>query len=130
MSVPAPIQLGSTSSMVFLLAQESGILIDSFSRKTGSKQVQAYDATQGGTTGEVYHDFNADYDIKGKIILTNNATTGLATASPGVVATVANVTTGNGVTSGGVYGRTTSLDHTAEQLREFTATFKQYPGIT
>ncbi len=127
MSYPAPVTTGSTSTLVFLLAAQSGIAIEGFSRKTDSKTVDFYAADLGYTTGTVFHDFKAMYDVKGKALAANAS--GVGSASPGVVVTLADTTTGNGVTSGGIYTMDTSLDAQGEQLRDFSISARQLPGI-
>lgn len=124
MAYPAPVATGNGTSMNFIFAQETGLYIETFSRKTDSKKVQFFNASLGYTDGEIYFDFKAMYDVKGKY--TSNASVGAA--SPGVTVTLANLTTGNGVTSGGIYTQDTNYDHTGEQATDFTVTAQQLPG--
>ena len=124
MAADDPILLGLTGA-VFLLTAETGGIIQSFSRKTTRKNIPVYDPTVGKTTGMVYHDPSASYDIK--VITTGN--NGVVVAAPGVAITLANVTTGNGVTSGGIYTSDTTLEHQGEQLQTFSFTATQHPGI-
>lgn len=126
MAYPAPILIGSYSATTFLFAAETGIIIDSFSRKTESKVIEIYDGALGYTTGEIWHDFMATYSVKGK----TDGSTGIAAASPGVIITIANIITGNGVTTGGIYTKSTSRDHSAENVEEFSLDAQQRPGIT
>lgn len=128
MAYPAPVATGNGNIMNFLFAAETGIYIQAFSRKTGSKKVPFYNAVQGLTDGEIYHDFMADYDVKGKW-LGNTSESGVGAASVGVSLTLANLTSGNGVTSGGIYTQDTNMDHTEEQAADWTVTAKQLPGI-
>lgn len=107
------------------MTAETGGAIQSYSRDTERKFNFVYDAGVGYTTGFVAHDPKATYSIE--LILTSGS--GLAAASPGVVLTLANTTTGNGVASGGVYCQSTSLRHAAEDFRKFTISAFQYPGI-
>lgn len=120
-----PILLG-LSGAVFLLSAESGGFIQSYQRKTGSSMVKVYDASVGQTVGKVYHDFVATYDVR----LITTATTGVSGAAPGVAVTLANTSTGNGVTAGGIYTSDTTLSHNAGQLQEFSLTAEQMPGIS
>lgn len=126
MAYPAPVSLGSATTLTFLLQAETGIVIGSFSRKTDSKKVEIYDASVGYTTGDIYHDFKADYDVKGR----QNNTTGIAAAAPGVAVTLANTSTGNGVTTGLIITQNTNIDHSSENPREFSISAMQRPGIT
>lgn len=127
MAVKPPITIGLAGT-TFLLTAETGGLIQSFSRATNSKVIDVYDASLGYTVGSVYHDFFADYNVK--IITTGDgAQTGIADAAPGVALTLANISSGNGVDGGGIYTRSTTLDHQGGQLQEFTAVAKQFPGV-
>lgn len=125
MAYPAPVATGNGNIMNFLFAEETGIYIQGFGRKTDSKVVEFYNAAKGFTDGDIYHDFKAMYDVKGKY--TSNANIGAA--SPGVAVAFSNLTTGNGVTSGGIYTQNTSYDHTEEQATDWTVSAKQLPGI-
>lgn len=126
MAYPAPVATGNGTEMNFLFAVEVGIYIQAFSRKTDSKKVQFYNAAAGLTDGEIYHDFKAMYDVKGKWLGSVNS---IGQASPGVTVVLANLTTGNGVTSGGIYTQDTNYDHTSEQASDWTVTAQQLPGI-
>jgi len=119
-----PILLG-LSGATFLITAESGGLVMSFSRQTSRKTIDVYDASVGKTTGRVFHDPSATYNVR----LITTAGTGVPAASPGVALTLANATTGNGVSAGGIYTETTEVSHQSEQLREFTVTARQFPAI-
>lgn len=128
MAVKPPITIGLAGT-TFLLTAETGGLIQSFSRATNSKVIDVYDASLGYTVGSVYHDFFADYNVK--IITTggSEAPTGIFDSAPGVPLTLASISSGNGVDGGGIYTRSTTLDHQGGQLQEFTAVAKQFPGV-
>ena len=128
MLYPAPVATGNGNIFNFLFSAETGIYIESFGRKTDSKKVSFYNAAAGYTDSEIYHDFKAMYDVKGKFISASN--TGVAVASPGVAVTLANLTTGNGVTGGGIYTQNTSFDHTGEQAADFSINAQQLAGLT
>jgi hypothetical protein len=125
MAYPAPVPVGGATAFTFLLAAQTGISVQTWGRKADSKLVDVYNAAVGYTDSSTYHDFKAMYDVKG--VLSGN--TGIAAASPGVVITLADVISGNGVTSGGIYTQNTSEDHQAEQNRDFTVSARQLPGI-
>lgn len=120
-----PILIG-LSGAVFLIPAEAGGLIQSFSRSTERTKINVYNSSVGYTTGLVFHDALANYNIKIITLTTNN---GLTAASPGVALTLAGITTGNGVSAGGIYCLQPTLDHTGGQLQEYTITAVQYPGI-
>jgi hypothetical protein len=128
MSYPGPVSLGAGTSTSFLLQAETGLIIESFSRKTESKSIEIYDGSVGYTTGEIFHDFMATYSVKGKTNVSGSRS-GIAVAAPGVAVTIANLNTGNGVTSGGIYTKSTSVDHSNEQVEEFSLDAVQRPGI-
>lgn len=119
-----PILIG-LSGATFLLTAETGGIIQSYSRRTQRQEIPVYNAAVGYTTGSVFHDPSANYTVR--IITTGN--TGVAAAAPGTALTLANTTSGNGVSSGGIYTTSTSLDHNGGALREFSAEAIQRPGI-
>jgi hypothetical protein len=121
----APILIGLTGA-TFLLTAETGGIIQSFQRNVESKKIAVYDGSVGATTGMVFHDPHATYTVK--IITTGS--TGLAAATPGATITLANTSSGNGVTTGGVYADSIQLSHDAEQLQTLTITAEQWPAIT
>ncbi len=120
----APILLG-LSGALFLLVNEGGGMVQSFERDTERTEILVYDASLGYDTGLVSHNPVASYTVE--IISTGN--TGIMAAAPGVAVTLANITTGNGVTSGGIYTTGTKLSHPGGQLQRMTITAKQRPGI-
>lgn len=127
MAAGDPIKLGALATNgVFLMTSETGIIINSFRRQVNSKKLEFYDASAGQVTGVVYHDFVAQYTIKGA----TNGTTGIMAASVGVALTITNTSTGAGVGSGGLYVDSFELDHQAEQLRECTVNATQRASIT
>jgi hypothetical protein len=126
MAYPAPYSVGTAATLTFLLAAETGIIPTSFSRKTATKTLDIVDGSVGYTTGFFEYDINAMYDVKGYITTANS---GVAVAVAGTTVSLADVTSGNGVTAGGIYAKTTSYDHTGEQAAEFTLTARQLPGI-
>ena len=120
-----PILIGLAGA-IFLLAAETGGIIQSFNRKTSRSKIDVYDGAAGADTGFVSHNPKGHYDVK--IITTGNA--GIMAAAPGVAVTLANVSTGNGVTSGGIYTDDTTLDHPGGQLQTFAITATQSPAIS
>lgn len=121
MAAVSPILLG-LSGATFLLTAETGGIIQSYSRNTGSKWIDVYDASVGYTIGHVAHDFFADYSVE----VISTGSTGVCGTSPGVALTLANVTTGGGVDSGTIYTLSTGLSHGSENLRRRTVTAKQW----
>ena len=122
MSAAVPVMIGLPGA-TFLLTAETGGLVQTYSRNTGSKLIEVYDGTVGYTTGLVFHDFTADYTVE--IIPTGS--TGVAAAAVGVSLTLAGVTAGGGVAgTGTIYTLGTALSHAGENLRRWTATAKQW----
>src|SRR4051812_18556509 len=124
-----PILVGLTGA-VFLLTVETGGRIQSFERTTGSKTMPVYNAAVGMTDGQVFHDFIATYTVEIITIRTTGALTGMGLAAPGGAYVLENVSTGNGVSAGGVYVLTTRLSHQGENLERMTVTAEQRPGIS
>lgn len=127
MAAGDPIKLGALATNgVFLMTSETGIIINSFRRQISSKKLEFYDGALGYTSGIVYHDFVANYTIKGAA----NGSTGIMAASVGVVLSITNTSTGAGVGSGGIYTDSFEIDHNAEQLREVTVNATQRAAIS
>ena len=103
------------------MTSETGIIIDSYTRTVDSSKFDFYDGSKGYISGTVYHDFKANYTIKGAA----NGNTGIMAASIGVAQSIANTSTGNGVGSGTIYTDRFELGHQAGQLREATWTGMQ-----
>ncbi len=117
MAAGDPILLGSLAANgVFLMTSETGIIIDSFTRVVDSSKFDFYDGSKGYISGTVYHDFKAVHTIKGAA----NGASGIMAASIGVMQTITNTSTGNGVGSGTIYTDRFELGHQAAQLREAT----------
>lgn len=125
MAADDPILLNLTGA-TFLLSAETGGIIQSFSQSDSRKKLEVYDGASGKTTGLVYHDPRATFNVR----IISTGTTGVAAASPGVALTLANAATTNGVATGGIYTDTVERGHQAGQLQEFTVTATQIPGIS
>src|SRR4030095_16563663 len=100
MAAGDPIKLGALATNgVFLMTSETGIIINSFQRTIDSDKLDFYDGSDGKTSGDICHDFKAKSNIKGAV----NGATGNMAASIGVILTITNTSSGNGVASGGIY---------------------------
>ena len=121
MAAKVPILI-NLAGAVFLMTAEDGGMIQNYSRNTGSKLLDVYDAALGYTSAHVFHDFTADYSVE--IIPTG--TGGVAAASVGVALTLASIKTGGGVDSGDILTLNTGLSHTPENLRRWTVTARQW----
>lgn len=125
----SPITQG-LSGTVFLTSAETGIILKSFGRNTSREMIWVYDNSVGYNIGFVGHNPEAAYTITGL----QAGTTGVMAASPAVALTIANTSFGNGVgtsgsDNGGIYCLTTAIQHQEKNLREFTVTAQQHPGI-
>ena len=113
----------------FLMAAETGVIIESSERDVESKVKEIFNAAVGYTIGYVFYDFMAS--INWSAIL--NGTTGLAAAAPGVALTMANQfgigTLMNGVATGGIYTKTVKISHQGEDLRKISGTAMQRAGV-
>jgi hypothetical protein len=126
MAVGDPIKLGSLATNgVFLMTSETGIIINSYQRKVTSDKIDFFDGAVGQTTGRVLFDFKAEYTIKGAV----NGSTGIMAAVVGGVLSFNNTSTGAGVSQGGIYVESVTLDHTPKNLREVTVTMGQLNQI-
>jgi hypothetical protein len=126
MAAGDPIKLGALATNgVFLMTSETGIIINSFQRTIDSDKLDFYDGSAGKTTGVIYHDFKAKYNIKGAV----NGATGIMAASIGVILTITNTSSGNGVATGGIYTDSFQLDHQPKNLREVNVQMTQRDGV-
>ena len=117
------------SGATFLLAAETGVIIQSEERSTESKLKEVFDASKGYTVGYVFYDFVANQDFSAIV----NGTTGLAIAAPGVALSLANDlgigSAKNGVATGGLYTKTVKISNQGEDLRMISGSCVQRHGI-
>ena len=130
MAAGDPVLVNLTGA-TFLMAAETGVIIQSADRDITSKLKEIFDASKGNVAGYVFYDFIAN--IAFNAIL--NGSTGLALAAPGVALTLANnaslvaATGGNGVSSGGVYVKDVKLNHASEELIMISGNAFQRAGV-
>ncbi len=117
----APILVG-LSGATFIMATETGGFVQSFSQEVTRKRLDVYDAHVGQTTGKVFHDPVATYNVR--VIATG--LTGVSGAAPGVVVSIANAVALVGTPGGIIYCETVSVSHNAEGLREISVTAIQH----
>lgn len=113
------------TGLVFLLTAEAGIIISNFSRNVEREWNYIYDHSVGYDTGFAAFNPTAKYTISGK----TSALTGTAAAAPGTALTVANYSSGNGITAGTVVTETASISHAEKGFREISVSAWQKPGI-
>jgi hypothetical protein len=127
MAAGDPIKLGALATNgVFLMTSETGIIINSYQRNVDSDKLDFYDGSQGRITGVIYHDFKAQYTIKGAV----NGSTGIMAATIGSALSFSNTATGAGVATGGIYVDKVDLNHAPKNLREVSVQMTQRDGIT
>lgn len=118
--------LVNLTGLIFLLQAESGCYIQQFDRTTSRTREDVFDASVGYDIGFVAFNPQAEYNLKARV----SGASGVPAAAPGVAVTFANLTTGNGVTAGGVYTETVAISHSEKGFREITVTAMQKPGIS
>jgi len=122
----AATELGTTM-FDFALDAETGILVQSFSRNVESDQTWIRNNDGEWAAGAVYN-LRASYNISGYV--TGAALAGVAADSPGSSMTIANTTSGQGVTAGIEICLTNNLDYSNEDFVQSTQTAIQIPLIT
>lgn len=118
--------LVNLTGLIFLMQAETGIMVQQFERTTSRTREDVFDASVGYDTGFVAFNPQAEYTVRGRV----SGASGVAVAAPGVAVTFGNLTTGNGVTAGGIYTLTTAISHGEKGFREITVTALQKPGIS
>jgi len=129
--MPASPILQNLSGLTFLMPAETGIIKRNFGRNTEREFIWVYDSSQGFDIGFVAHNPAATYNLGGFL----SGDTGVAAAAPGIALTIADTDFGNGVGTDGtdngtVWTLTTALQHGEKNLREFSVTARQAPGVT
>ena len=113
----------------FLMAAETGVIIESEDREVTSKMKEIFFASLGYVAGLVFYDFMASYNWSAIV----NGVTGLAIAAPGVALTLANTfgigVNQNGVAAGGIYSKDVKISHAGEDLRKISGTAMQRGGV-
>ena len=119
----AVITIGTTGATWGLTA-ETGILVQTTSDKVSREKNEVRDS-QGDVTLVGYYNPMRKLTVSGVIV----GSTGIAAAAPGVVLTIANKGTTNGVTTGGAYCDDVELAGGNTEFRKITANATQYAGI-
>ena len=124
-------QLVNLAGANFLLASETGAIIQSTDRGVSAKLKEVFDASKGYTVGLVFWNWVASISFNAIV----NGTTGIVAAAPGVALTLANNTSliaaggGNGVSAGGVYVTDCKLSHQGEDLLMISGNAAQRGGV-
>lgn len=107
-----PVLVNLTGFAFGVLSDETGINIESITKKYGAKKIRVPDK-QGSARGKVYYDFTISVDIEGEVA----GNTGLLATTIGAAVTLANTVFGFGINSGGVYVDETTITNNREKLQ-------------
>jgi len=115
--------IGTTGSTWGLVA-ETGILTQSATSKVSREKNMVRNETGDIALVSFYNPLQT-FSISGVVI----GTSGVAAAAPGVALTVANTSTSNGVTTGGIYVDDVEISKGNTEFKKITANATQYPLI-
>jgi hypothetical protein len=113
----------TSAAVVFGCTAETGIIINSFTRTTTREKAELAN-DQGDVVAVAYYKPMANVTIEG---FANGLTTGIGLAAPGVVLTINNTTSANGITTGKVIVDSTTRTQTSEAFASFSVEATQYP---
>jgi len=113
----------TSAAVVFGCTAETGIIINSFTRTTTREKAELAN-DQGDVVAVAYYKPMANVTIEG---FANGLTTGIGLAAPGVVLTINNTTSANGITAGKVIVDSTTRTQTSEAFASFSVEATQYP---
>jgi hypothetical protein len=108
----SPVLVNLSGFQFGFLSDETGINIESMSRKYGAKKIRVPDK-QGSARGKIYYDFTIDLQIDGEV----SGNTGIMAATIGAVISIANTIFGFGITTGGVYVDEATVTYNREKLQ-------------
>jgi hypothetical protein len=111
----AVITIGTTGASWGLTA-ETGLLVQTFSQKNTREKNQVRNEA-GDFALVAYYNPTSAISVSGVLI----GATGIGAAAPGVILTVANSTTGNGSTTGGIYVDDIEIASSNTDFKKFTA---------
>lgn len=113
----------TSAAVVFGCTAETGIIINSFTRTTTREKAELAN-DQGDVVAVAYYKPMANVTIEG---FANGLTTGIGLAAPGVVLTINNTTSANGISTGKVIVDSTTRTQTSEAFASFSVEATQYP---
>jgi hypothetical protein len=113
----------TAASVVFGCTAETGIIINSFTRTTTREKAELAN-DQGDVVAVAYYKPMANVTIEG---FANGLTTGVGLAAPGVVLTINNTTSANGINTSKVIVDSTTRTQTSEAFASFSVEATQYP---
>lgn len=114
----------AATSVVFGCTAETGIIINSFTRTVQREKAEVSNS-DGDVVAVAYYKPTASISIEGTL----NGTTGVAAAAPGVALTIANATSGSGITGGSVIVDSVTRTSTSEAFATLSIEATQYPSL-
>jgi hypothetical protein len=112
----------AATSVVFGCTAETGIIINSFTRTVQREKAEVSNA-DGDVVAVAYYKPTASISIEGTL----NGTTGVNAATPGVALSIANATSGSGITGGSVIVDSVTRTSTSEAFSTLSIEATQYP---
>lgn len=112
----------SATSVVFGCTAETGIIINSYTRAVSREKAEVSNA-DGDIVAVAYYKPTASISIEGTL----NGTTGVNAAAPGVALSIANATSGSGITGGAVIVDSVTRTSTSEAFATLSIEATQYP---
>lgn len=120
----SPVLVNLTGFNFGVLSDETGINIESISRKFTAKKIRVPDK-QGSARGKVYYDFTIEVTIDGEVA----GATGLMAATIGALLSLANTVYGFGITTGGAYVDEANITSNREKLQMLNMKLSVDPQI-
>lgn len=120
----SPVLVNLSGFQFGVLNDESGINIESISKKYGAKKIRVPDK-QGSARGKVYYDFTIDVQIDGEMV----GNTGLSAATIGASVSLSNTVYGFGITTGGFYVDDASVMTNREKMQALSIKISVDPQI-
>lgn len=116
------ISSSAATSVVFGCTAETGIIINSYTRTTQREKAEVSNS-DGDVVAVAYYKPTASISIEGTL----NGTTGVNAAAPGVALSIANATSGSGITGGSVIVDSATRTSTSEAFATLSISATQYP---
>ena len=113
-----------TTGVTWGLTAETGVLVQTIGAKT-QREKNMVRNNQGDVALIGYYNPTSTYAISAVIA----GSTGIATAQPGVVLTVANATAVGGITTGGIYTDDVDVQMANTEFQKITVNATRYPLI-
>lgn len=125
MAIPAP-TLVNLSGAIFLLAAETGQIVQSLNCNSTVQEEIVYDASVGYDIGSAFFNYEQTGTLEGLY----TAASGPGAATPGATITLGNSINFNGFSSGGVYALSIARNHSAKGFTMVTTNWRRKAGFT